>query len=132
MNPQLRLADRNDVDDLQQYFAEHRRVQIPDVLNNQTAEAIYQALNTQEQWNIVWNDNGQHVDMDYEGVMQLPKAQLTELQKKVLSQAAHEFQYLYANIPCLIFTTTNCYLGISLTAFTNLLTAKRCSIWHDP
>lgn len=99
MEPQLKLAERNDVEDLSAYFAEHRRIQIPGLLTDQTADTIYQALSTQPQWNIVWNDHGKHVDMDYDGVMQLPKAQLTELREKVLSQAAHQFQYLYANIP---------------------------------
>ena len=99
MNTQLKLAERNDVDELHQYFADHRRIQIPNVLTNETAQAIYSALSTQEEWNIVWNDDGRHVDMDYEGVMQLPKSQLTALTEKILSQAEHEFQYMYANIP---------------------------------
>ncbi len=99
MKTQLSLADRNDIDDLQKYFAQRRRVQIPEFLSSDSAQAIYQALHTQKQWNLVWNDNGKHVDMDYAGVMQLPRAQLTELRRKVLNQAEHDFQYLYSNIP---------------------------------
>ena len=99
MEPELELAKRGDVDELTTYFAEHRRIQIPALLTDQSAETIYQVLSTQKQWNIVWNDNGNHVDMDFDGVMQLPKAQLTELREKILAQASHDFQYLYANIP---------------------------------
>ncbi|NND81132.1 MAG: 2OG-Fe(II) oxygenase [Gammaproteobacteria bacterium] len=99
MKTDLQIAARDDLAHLQHYFAAHNRVQISDVLTQDTAQALLHALKNQQQWNIVWNEQGKHVDMDFDGVMQLPSAQLSALIDKIYRQASDDFQYFYANIP---------------------------------
>ena len=99
MNKQLHLASRDDVQLLKEAFSQQGRLQIPELLIESSADKIFQTLKSQNQWNIVWNDNGKHIDMDYAGVMQLPKQKLAQIQHTILEQARTAFQYFYANIP---------------------------------
>ena len=99
MEKKLNLANRDDIPHLNKTFTQRGRLQITQLLENSSVEKIYQALKTQSQWNIVWNDKGKHIDMDYAGVMQLPKEKLAAIQHAIYTQASTDFQYFYANIP---------------------------------
>lgn len=99
MKKQLNLSTRVDLPDLNDTFTQHGRLQISAFLKEDSADKVFQTLKSQQQWNIVWNDNGKHVDMDYAGIMQLPKQKLAAIQNLIFEQARTDFQYFYANIP---------------------------------
>ena len=95
----LTLAQRSDLSDLRSTFTQNRRVQIPHLLLDESALKIYRTLEKQSSWNLAWNYNGQHKDMDYGGVQAWTDSEKQQLDALIHEQAAHQFQYRYAAIP---------------------------------
>ncbi len=75
------------------------RLHIPNFLDSESAARIHQALIEQSEWNLAWNDKGQHTDLSYTGVMSWTDEQRKVLRQRILSQAEKEFQYYYSTIP---------------------------------
>ncbi|NNC98961.1 MAG: 2OG-Fe(II) oxygenase [Gammaproteobacteria bacterium] len=93
------LAGRDDLNKLAGRFRKSGRIHIPDFLEPCSAKKIHATLSNQDQWNLTWNNNGKHVDMDYTGVMNWTEPQKQQLTEIVYTQAAEGFQYYYAAIP---------------------------------
>ena len=95
----IQLATRNDLSVLAKTFQRHRRIQIPDLLTEPSANEILHSLEQQKEWNLAWNLNGQHRDLDYAGVDAWADNEKRKLDSLIFEQAAHEFQYRYAAVP---------------------------------
>jgi Rps23 Pro-64 3,4-dihydroxylase Tpa1-like proline 4-hydroxylase len=98
MCTKIKLAPHQSLETLRAEYQSHSRVQISDFLESKSAQRIYQSLNSQTQWNLAWNLNGQHQDMDYTAVngwTETQKRKLDELihQKKLLP--GHFFNVIY-------------------------------------
>jgi len=92
------IARENNVE-LADQFKKVGRLHIPDFLTQSSAEVLYKNLSEQTQWNLVWNNDGKHTDMDFQAVEKWTEKQKKSLLEIVYKQAAGDFQYLFANIP---------------------------------
>ena len=99
MRNDLVLSSRLDLRSLREQYKRSQRIHIPNILKERFADKIYQTLSKQKQWNLCWNDDGKHFDMDYEGVVQWDESQRKQLLKIIETQAENKFQYHYAAIP---------------------------------
>jgi len=84
---------------LSEKFEQTKRIHIPHFLEAKSAQLVYQSLDQQEDWNLAWNNEGKHTDMDYRGVMAWSADQKEKLAEIIHKQAEHEFQYHYAAVP---------------------------------
>jgi len=96
---EIKANIRDDIKDLTDTFHQRGRIQIPDYLEDASSKVIARSLADQQQWNLVWNNGGKHVDMDFDGVAQWTVAQRQQLHEIIISQAAEGFQYHFANVP---------------------------------
>jgi len=95
----LTLADRPDREDLSDSFHSQGRVHIPHVLTEESAEIVYHCLVEQPEWNLVYNLNGEHVDVSANAVAKWPLKQRQKLSRLIYQQARKGFQYCYKAIP---------------------------------
>ncbi|MEM7360157.1 MAG: 2OG-Fe(II) oxygenase family protein [Pseudomonadota bacterium] len=93
------VRDRTDLNQLTETFEQFGRVQIPEFLVSDSANKIHQALEEQSEWNLAWNNQGQHTDMSFTGVMNWTEEQRKTLEKRIHTQAEQGFQYCYSAIP---------------------------------
>lgn len=90
---------RSDLEKLTHTYSQLGRVQIPQFLISESAIRIHDCLSKQTEWNLSWNDQGEHKDLSYTGVMNWTEEQKILLSKKIYSQASERFQYYYSTIP---------------------------------
>lgn len=91
--------DRLDSGQLRETYNKFGRIHIPDFLEIKSANKIYQTLIEQSEWNLAWNDQGEHNDLSYKGVMNWTSEQRDLLSHKIYTQAEKDFQYCYSAIP---------------------------------
>ena len=96
---EIKLRTQKNLSQARAHYQDIGWVQIDDLLLPDCARHIHQHLRDQKQWNLVWNNNGKHVDMDYLGVDQWSHAEKQKLLDIIHQQAENEFQYYFAAIP---------------------------------
>lgn len=99
MCTKIKLAPHQNLETLSAEYRSNSRVQISDFLELRSAQRIYQSLNSQTQWNLAWNLNGQHQDMDYASVNGWSETQQRKLDNLIHQQASYDFQYRYTAVP---------------------------------
>ena len=72
---------------------------IPGFLAEESAQQIYDCLSQQKKWNLVFQTNNKHTDVDADSLSMLDDAQLADFHNIVYTQARQGFQYLNKNIP---------------------------------
>ncbi|MFK8020973.1 MAG: 2OG-Fe(II) oxygenase family protein [Pseudomonadales bacterium] len=75
------------------------RIHIPNVLADESAKEVYKSLSEQEKWNLVFQRNHVHTDIDADSVLLWNDAQTADFNSIVHSQAESGFQYLNKAIP---------------------------------
>jgi len=80
-------------------FDERGRVQVPDLLSPESARKLYECLSKQEKWNLVFNQDGKHTDIDADSESLWDDSQKQDFLKIVHTQATEHFQYLYKAVP---------------------------------
>jgi SM-20-related protein len=98
-NTNLALSSRTDNAQVAASFADNGRVHITDILELASAKQIHSVLEKQQQWNLVFDNNGKHTDMDYLSVMEWNYEQKKTLSETIHHQAEQQFQYHFAAIP---------------------------------
>ncbi|MFT5099072.1 MAG: SM-20-related protein [Candidatus Azotimanducaceae bacterium] len=83
----------------QQTFASSGRVHIPDILSAQSADRIFACLDAQSAWNLVCQQNGQHIDLNADIETTWSAEQRSDFMSELHRQANDSFQYLYKAIP---------------------------------
>lgn len=78
---------------------EKSRVHIPNILTPDSAHEIHEFLKNQEKWNLVFNQDGKHIDIDSSSETLWDEDQRTSFFNLVNAQATSQFQYLYKSIP---------------------------------
>jgi len=96
---EIKQTLRTDLKKLSDSFKKNKYVQIPNYLEFECAKSIHHCLSQQTQWNLAWNNMGEHTDMDYESVKRWTLEQQKQLSDRIHSQAGRSFQYRYAAIP---------------------------------
>lgn len=81
------------------HYSSHGWVQSTNFLNEDAANWFYECLIQQDDWNLVCNLDGRHVDMNYKEVMGWNNDRRKPLEDKIFAQASSNFQYYYATIP---------------------------------
>ena len=107
----LAFAKRSDHEQIADNFKADGRVCIADILENASAQRIHSILKKQQQWNLVFDNNGKHTDMDYQGVMQWNDEHKETLSETIHRQAEQQFQYHYATIPIFDIVRNNLLPG---------------------
>ena len=97
--PSLALAAEHPQKDDISYFREHGFVKVKNALAVESAELLHQHIQQQKDWNLVFNHNGQHQDLNARAVDGWTAKQKEDLSRIVHTQASNGFQYLYENIP---------------------------------
>ncbi len=98
-NASLALAGRTDEKTLAETFRSQGRVQIPRILTAASAESLHHCMAEQQEWNLVYNLGGKHVDVSATAVAKWPLKQRQKLTKLIYQQASNGFQYCYKAIP---------------------------------
>ena len=93
----MRLAAR--ATDWSASLAEHRRVHIPNLFERASADVLYESLSTQDPWNLVFNRDGEHVDIGADSLALWNEEQRKQFDDIVVGQASSRFQYLYKAVP---------------------------------
>lgn len=99
MLTEIKLAPFKSLKELRSEYQINARVQINDFLELDSAQQIYNSLKSQTQWNLAWNLNGEHQDMDYTSVQRWSETQKQKLDELIYEQASHDFQYRYSSVP---------------------------------
>ncbi len=95
----IKLAGGLPESDLAEAFDRDNRLQIPGILDEPSADAIYDSLANFRHWNLVFNKSGTHVDINAADVSAWPQGERDTLEEIIHSQAADNFQYYYETVP---------------------------------
>jgi len=95
----LSLAENIDIDNLNTSFLKNGYIIVKNALNNDTANYLFEKFSMQEEWNLVFNHNGLHQDLNSTEVAQWSADKKNDLQLIVHQQASQGFQYFYEAIP---------------------------------
>lgn len=104
MNGEIRLLDINPSLDraaLKSAFKKTGRVQIRNVLTEETARNLHRILSQQTPWGIAWHaaDDGPH-NVPQPELKTLPKAQMAAMQNKLgAAMSGFDYGFLYAQYP---------------------------------
>ena len=96
---QMKLSAELSPDPWRAVFEQRDRVQVPDILSLESARKIHQCLSKQEKWNLVFNRDGKHTDIDADSEVLWNDSQKQDFLNLVHSQATNDFQYLYKAVP---------------------------------
>jgi Rps23 Pro-64 3,4-dihydroxylase Tpa1-like proline 4-hydroxylase len=80
-------------------FAQQDRLQVPGLLDSESAAQLHRSLAGQTQWNLVFNRAGEHVDIGADSMALWNEAQRRQFEELIFSQASDGFQYLYKAVP---------------------------------
>jgi len=95
----MNLAEDISIDPWRGVFKEKGRVHVPDLLTLDDARKLSAKLGDQRKWNLVYSDDGRHVDIDADSELLWSEQQKADFRDLVHSQATNQFQYLYKAIP---------------------------------
>ncbi len=95
----LCISTTHDQKSLRQQYKHKNRIQIRNFLDLPSADAIYHALANMERWNLVYMNNGTHVDSDANAIAEWPPEHRQTLETLVYGQATVGFQYMYCTVP---------------------------------
>ena len=93
----MRLAAR--AGDFSAGLAKQRRIHVPGLFEHESALQLHECLAGQEQWNLVFNRDGEHVDIGADSVSLWDDSQRRQFDDIVFAQARNDFQYLYKAVP---------------------------------
>lgn len=95
----LMLSPCLDINSLARAYAAKGRLHIPEAFEPESAERLKALINEISSWNLVFDANGKHYDLDASAVLDLAKDHRERLMSIVHAQAASGFAYLYENCP---------------------------------
>jgi len=89
LNSALEVADHA------RRFSEHRRVQVPEILDNAYAEALEHCLKTEVPWGLSVLENGEGRTFKAEELQQMQRADWQKLMRDVQRSAREGYQFLF-------------------------------------
>lgn len=96
--PEIHLNPDLDAAALKASFAKEKRLHIPNVINKDAAERLYQCLTREIAFNLAYNDDEGQKDLYASQQEKMTPEQWQALQRKVVERArAGKFQYLYGS-----------------------------------
>ncbi len=94
-NPEIRLNPALDIMALKKAFAEHRRIHVPKILTEDSAERMVRCLINDVDWHLVFNEGDKTHTLYPEQVKAMTEEHKQKIRQIVLSQAQKGFQFLY-------------------------------------
>ena len=91
-----RALDANAIAD---HFKTNAYASIPGILPGEQAKRLHKAMQSFTDWNLVFSDRGQHIDLSAEQVHSMGPQKRQQLQNAIYAQAQNDFQYCYNNYP---------------------------------
>ncbi|MDG1387936.1 MAG: 2OG-Fe(II) oxygenase family protein [Halioglobus sp.] len=85
--------------DWTEQFSQRRRIQVPGLLDDASAEELYRSLANQKQWNLAFNRNEEHVDIGSDSASVWTDAQSLQFDEMIYAGAMNGFQYRYKAVP---------------------------------
>lgn len=95
----MQLNPALDVDALARELAEHRRLQVRDILTPDSAEQIHAILENETPWWLVYNFGDQVAQVTPEQLAALQPAQIEQIFEGVVDRARTQYQFIYASYP---------------------------------
>jgi SM-20-related protein len=95
----LSLNKNQQIAKLKHSYLNNGFVKLESALSNDTASLIYANIAKQEQWNLVFRNNGIHQDLNNLAVERWDDKEKNNLTELVHTQAVNAFQYFYETIP---------------------------------
>ncbi len=80
-------------------FQRAGRVHIPGILAQSSAQELYNCLDEQPDWNLVFREDGKHREINANSVIGWNLEQQATFDKIVHASAIDDFQYLYQTVP---------------------------------
>ncbi len=93
------LSRALDADAIALEFQNDGYASIPGILPGEQAKRLHKAMQTFTDWNLVFSDRGQHIDLSAAQVHSMAPQKRQQLQNAIYAQAQHDFQYCYNNYP---------------------------------
>ncbi len=117
----MKLNPRLDADSLAERYFQHRRISIVDLLVEDDARDLRQAIEAEPRRNLVFYASGRHFDIDAAGWRDLDDEKKTTTEKIIYAEAQRGFSYHYENIPVYDRWRQKTELGATLTAAVEFL-----------
>ncbi|MCB1608412.1 MAG: 2OG-Fe(II) oxygenase [Xanthomonadales bacterium] len=95
MEVEIELNPDLNVDALAQAFATHGRLQIPELLKRECAEALLRAFQKNTQWYVAYNEGESAVESPLAEVQRLPEPQRQRFYHAINQRAGTQFQYCF-------------------------------------
>lgn len=95
----LSFADNKNIVQLSQFYNDFGFVKVPEALTGISARKIIEAVSKQKEWNLVFNHNGTHRDLNNIEVENWCQQEKDNLLQIINQQASKGFQYFYETIP---------------------------------
>lgn len=93
------LSQALDADAIASQFRDHGYASIPGILPGEQAKRLHKAMQAFTDWNLVFSDRGQHIDLSAAQVHSMAPQKRQQLQSAIYAQAQQDFQYCYNNYP---------------------------------
>ncbi|HEX2139124.1 MAG TPA: 2OG-Fe(II) oxygenase family protein [Woeseiaceae bacterium] len=86
-------------DALREAFKRQGFVQVPEVMPRENAERVHKIMLERTSWNLVFANEGKHIDLPGSQLTSMPAGKVKQLQHAIYAQAREGFQYCYNNYP---------------------------------
>jgi Rps23 Pro-64 3,4-dihydroxylase Tpa1-like proline 4-hydroxylase len=97
----MRINPELDVEALAAELAQKRRLQIPNILDSESADRIHDMLATQTPWWLAYNVRDQVQQLSPETLSQLGPGQIDRILGEIVQRAQTQYQFVYAFYPIL-------------------------------
>lgn len=91
----IRINEALDAEALGEVFRERGRLQIPDFLASESADALYEAIQKNQDWYLAYNERGQSVESPMAEIQRLSPQQRQQLMQPIHQQASTGFQFCF-------------------------------------
>lgn len=98
---ELKLSDQLDLDALAKEYAKNRRGQVRGLFTPESAERIFQCLENETPWGMVYNHGEKVIQVPNEKVRTMTPQERQAITQEVYMRAQSEYQYLYYYYPIL-------------------------------
>jgi SM-20-related protein len=95
----IRLNPALDVEELAQLYAARRRLQVRDILEEESAEHIYTLLSGRTPWWVAFNEGEKVHQLPPEQVRSLAPQQIADIMRGIQERARTQYQFLYEYYP---------------------------------
>lgn len=96
--PEIKLNPKLDLERLNAAYRGEKRLHIPNILNGEAAEAVFNCLKNEIAWNLAYYDDKGQQDLFASKQKQMTPRDWQEFHRKIFTRArAGKFQYLYGS-----------------------------------